>query len=115
MSHKLGITIQGTGISDQDAKILALYLTGLGNKEIYTVTFISVKNIHNKVSFMYQMFRTPKIPTALTGLATLDGFDHYCYVNGVDVLDEHERQRLEALRPHLWCASSKIVVTLHKK
>ena len=101
MPYTLGITIDGTGVTDDDAKIIGLSIMGLEYSEIADVTFINLRCIHNKVSLLYGILCTRKTIAALIVLGKLYGFDHYCYVNGKDILDAAERQRLHKINPRL--------------
>lgn len=101
MPYNLNITIDSTGISDDDAKIISLSLMGLPYKKISAVTFINPHCVRNKVSALYGMLRTEKCINALTVLGELNGFDHYGYVDGKDLFTPEERQRLVALKPSL--------------
>ncbi len=101
MPYTLGITIDGTRITDDDAKIIGLSIMGISYKSIAKVTFINEHCIRNKVSALYGLLDTEKNITALTLLGELNKFDHYCHVNGNDILNEGERRRLTALNPRI--------------
>ena len=108
MPYTLGIKIDGTRITDDDAKIIALSIMGLAYADIYKVTFINVHCISNKVSALYGLFGITKNICELIVMGELNGFSHYCYVNGIDILDKEERRRLQELRPRLLRESKRL-------
>jgi hypothetical protein len=108
----LNITINGTGISDDDAKIISLSLMGLPYSKISMITFINPRCLRNKVSALYSVLRTEKCINALTVEGALNGFDHYGYVDGVDVLTAEERSRLHQLKPALLCHKKRLQLKL---
>ena len=101
MRYTLDIELDGVPISDDSAKILALYIRGLSTKEIEDVTFIRDKIIYNKISDLYAIFKCPKGISVLMYMALCSGFDFDCHVNGIDVLTPVERRRMQQSVPRL--------------
>ena len=111
MSHTLGIKIDGTRISDEDAKIIGLYIMGFGNPEVNQIIYLALPTIHNKASNLYNLFDTFKTPTALSALALHYGFDHYGCVNGIDVFTPQERERILAFKPLPLRQTCRLIIT----
>ena len=112
MPYTLGIKINGTCITDDDTKIIALLLYGLTRAKIGQVIFINSRCMDNKISALYgHLGIVEHCINALMREALKNGFDHYGFVNGKDVLSPDERMRLKVIAPHLFNETSKLVVT----
>lgn len=108
MPYTLGITIDGTRITDDAAKIIALSAAGLVYEKITAVTFFNQHRIHKEVSQTYGLLGCDKGIAALVLLSKFNGFDLYGYVNGKDVLDADERRRLNEIKPRILCEPRRI-------
>lgn len=100
MPYSLGIMIDGTRITDLDAKIIGLLIRGLSNPQIFAVLFIKPPTIYNHCTSLYGLLGIEHCTNALTYRGQKNGYDLNCHVNGNDVLDEDERRRLSAFPQH---------------
>jgi hypothetical protein len=102
MPYTLGITIDGTRITDDDAKIIGLSIMGISYKSIAKVTFINEHCIRNKVSALYGLLDTrEKHYRSYAAWRAKQVRTIYCHVNGNDILNADERRRLTALKPRI--------------
>lgn len=108
MPYTLGITIDGTRITDDTAKIIALSAAGLVYEKITAVTFFNQHRIHKEVSQTYGLLDCDKGITALVLLSKFNGFDCYGYVYGKDILDKDERRRFNEIKPRVLCDDRRI-------
>jgi len=101
MPYTLGITLDGNSITDKSAKIIGLLVMGLCYVQIQQVIYINPRCLCNEVSDVYGRLRCAKDHSTLIFIALTNGYNHYCCVNGKDILDADERKRLVALNPRI--------------
>ena len=85
---------------------------GLSNDKVTSCLVIKESNLYNEVSDLYGKLGISKCLTELIMAGLLNGFNHYGFVNGINVLDADERRRLQKLNPRLLREPISLQVTL---
>jgi hypothetical protein len=101
MSHKPDITINGNDLTFLDAKIIGLYAASVPAPLMLEILCIAQGTLHNHTSDLYTFLRIPHCTHAIGIWGVLNGYDLRCYLNGADVLNANERERLYQHMPHL--------------
>lgn len=101
MPSTLGIKIDGIPLTDEQAKLIALYIMGLSNKEISGCLFLKPSYLRNLASALYGLLDSGKSPQGLARRGERGGFDGYGHSDGIDVLSARERRWIEQNVPRL--------------
>jgi hypothetical protein len=112
MSREDDILVGGHWLPPMHVKVIGLMSAGATNKQVEDVLCRGKGTIHNYCNFLYSVLHVESSVNALASWGLLNGFDHKCYLNGNDVLDDDERQRLYVQMPCLKTDKRRVKVII---
>ena len=101
MPRKLGITVNNIPLTDEEAKLISLYIIGLNNKKAGSVVLLSARYLRNIAWRLYGLLDTQACAHGLAGKAREFGFDSKGNFKDIDLFSKDERERLYQVAPEL--------------